>query len=115
MNATTAVDQESGGTVHLLPIYDEYLGSYKDYSPIFGAGLSDRTQPGSDTLLGNILVVDGKVAGGWRRTVKSREVVVTIAPLIALGEVEIAAVEAEANRFGRFMERPVRVVMAGTD
>ncbi|MDP8909268.1 MAG: winged helix DNA-binding domain-containing protein [Chloroflexota bacterium] len=113
-NATTAVDQGIGRAVHLLPIHDEYIGSYKDYSPIFDAGLSDRTPAGSDTLLGNILVVDGKVAGGWRRTVRSREVVVTIDPLIPLGEAETAAVGAEANRFGRFMQRPVRIVMPGT-
>ena len=114
-NAMTAAEQVNGATLHLLPIFDEYLGSYKDHGPIFDGELNTGIPPGSDTVLRNILVVDGKAAGGWRRTVKSREVVVTVDPLIPLGEAEIAAAEAEANRFGRFLERPVRFVMAGTN
>jgi len=109
--ATTAGMGPAGLTVHLLPVYDEYLGSYKDYSPVFDAALNEWMEPGSDTLMGNILVVNGRVVGGWKRTVKSREVAITIDPLIPLGDAEHAAIEAEAARFGTFLQLPVAVSM----
>jgi len=96
-------------TVHLLPVYDEYLGSYRDYSPVFDPALNERLEPGSDTLLGSILVVNGQVVGGWRRTVKTREVTVTVDALIPLGATERAGIDAAAAEFGRFLELPVRV------
>jgi hypothetical protein len=107
--ATTAAVGVGEPAVHLLPVYDEYLGSYSDYSPIFDAALNDQLEPGSDTLMGNILVVDGRVIGGWKRTVKTREISITIDPLVPLGAAEHAGIEAAAVRFGVFMGLPVTV------
>lgn len=109
--STPAAGEAEDGevVVHLLPVYDEYLGSYRDHSPTFDAALLDRPGAPSDALMGNILVVDGMVVGGWRREPKTKEVVVSIDALIPLGEAERVALIATAERYGRFMELPVTV------
>lgn len=105
------VAEPEGGetTVHLLPVYDEFLGSYRDYGPVFDPALNDRLEPGSDTFLGSILIVDGRVAGGWKRTIMAREVIITVDALVPLGATERAGIDAAATHFGQFIEMPVRV------
>ncbi|MFL5555530.1 MAG: winged helix DNA-binding domain-containing protein [Gemmatimonadaceae bacterium] len=93
----------SGSTVHLLPNYDEYSVGLKDRSA-FGARLaSSGVTPRNSALLGNSLVVNGQIVGGWRRTLVGRTVVVEPSPLIRLSETERRAVETSARSFGRFL------------
>jgi hypothetical protein len=108
--AAGAFDPEPGlvpdSHIILLPNYDEYLGSYRDYSPVFDAALP-RARTVADVLGTHIVLRDGLVVGGWRRALGPRQVTVTVTLLIQLTTAEIAALEDAASAFGRFVGLPV--------
>jgi hypothetical protein len=54
-------------SVLLLPNYDEFVISYKDYRPVFDPDLASKLVP-RERLAAHLLVVGGQVVGGWRRT-----------------------------------------------
>jgi hypothetical protein len=58
--------------------------------------------------MGHILFVDGQIVGGWTRTLSTR-VDVRLEFLVPLTSVERELVTDAAERFGRFLELPVKV------
>ena len=96
-------------SVHLLPNYDEYLISYKDYGPVIDralfAGLSS-----TDRMLANHLVVrNGQVIGGWRRTAEKDSVSVELELLTRLSKREQVELEKAGKRYAKFLGLPVRL------
>jgi hypothetical protein len=100
-------------SVLLLPNYDEYLGSFVDYAPIFDESLP-KPRNVSDVLGAHIVVRDGLVVGGWRRRIERDRVTVTVTLLIALGPTDLEALDSAAEAFGRYVGLPVdlRVIVA---
>ncbi len=94
---------------HLLPNYDEYFIGLKDRSAFVarlrGSGVKART----DGLSGNVLIVDGQIVGGWRRTLAKGTAVIELRLLIRLREAERRAVAAAVKRFGDFLELAARI------
>jgi winged helix DNA-binding protein len=97
--------------VLLLPNYDEYLGSYSDYSPIFDPALP-QARTVADVLGAHIVVRDGFVVGGWRRALGRDRVTVTVTLLIPLTPAELDALESAAAAFGRFVGLEVELRVA---
>ena len=96
--------------VQLLPNYDEYLGSYVDYDPIFDPALP-KARNVADVLGAHIVVRDGFVVGGWRRAIGPRAATVTVTLLLPLTAAERTALERAAQAYGRFLGLPVEVVV----
>jgi hypothetical protein len=92
---------------HLLPNYDEYTVSYRDHDAVF-----DRTRVPLSSVLAHVLIVAGQVRGGWRRTLARGEVVVEMNLPEPLAAVERDALQSAAERFGRFLGQPVRLISA---
>jgi hypothetical protein len=90
---------------HLLPNYDEYTVGYRDRAAVFHA---DRPFEPSlfsfGSVLSNIVTVNGRVRGSWRRTVARSGVRVDIRLLDRLAPAEGAAVEDACQRLGCFLE-----------
>jgi hypothetical protein len=96
-----------------LPNYDEYLISYKDYSPVIDAKLFAGLGPTEKAMLFNHLVVrNGQVIGGWRRTTERDSVSVEIKLLTTLKRAERIELEKAGKRFAKFLEVPVRISTA---
>jgi hypothetical protein len=91
--------------VRLLSNYDEYLGSYVDYSPIVDPALP-KARNVADVLGAHIVVRDGFVVGGWRRALGPKKVTVTVTLLLPLDAREREALAAEAEAIGRFFGVP---------
>jgi hypothetical protein len=94
-------DLESPHAAHMLPNYDEYTVSYRSHEGVFDVVNADRL------LFNHILLLHGRVAGTWKRTLAKRSVLVetdTFAPLTAD---ERLAVAAAAERYGAFLGLPV--------
>jgi hypothetical protein len=110
--AAGAFDPEPGPIpvprVLLLPNYDEYLGSYRDYSPIFDDALP-RARTVADVLGTHIVVRDGLVVGGWRRAISRERVTITLTLLIPLTPAELNELEVAATGFGRFIGLPAEL------
>jgi hypothetical protein len=62
-------------------------------------------------LLGPAVLLDGVVVGRWRRTLGPRWVDVVVSRFTLLPRPALAALEAEAERYAAFVERPLRLVI----
>ena len=99
--------RRSRPVAHLLPNYDEYLGSYRDRALVGDHAV--RGDPGAARAMPHGLVIDGQLAGGWRRTPSTTGADVAVQPARRLRSVEIEAVESAAAEYGRFTGMPVRL------
>jgi hypothetical protein len=105
--------REKSPTAHLLPNYDEYFIGFKDRSAI-GAVAKLAGVGGNDpSLLAHIIILDGQVIGGWKRTITKNAVRVELNLITNLTKPEQEAVVVEANRYGDFLGLPVE--LAGID
>ena len=97
----------SRSSVHLLPPFDEYTVAYKDRSAILDPAFAKRVNAGGG-MLNAIVVVNGFVAGTWKRALGKSEVEVTVSLFRELKARELRALEGEAERYGKFLgELPV--------
>jgi hypothetical protein len=98
-------------TVRLLPIYDEYLVSYRDrvavpHSPgVVGSGSATVT-------FRHALVIGGQIAGTWNTGAHRDGVAVRVTPARQLTSTEGRGVEAAAARYGRFLGREILLTIA---
>jgi hypothetical protein len=97
---------------YLLPPFDEYAVAYKNRE-LLGAPPRAATSWGALTLLGPIVVLDGAVAGTWKRTLGPRAVEIEVAPWRRLARDEADAVELAAARYAAFLERPADLRVVG--
>jgi len=101
-----------GTCAWLLPNYDEYLIAYKDRSAVVDASRAANLVARSNGGFAHHLIIDGRLAGGWRRTLQGHLVVVEVAPYKPLTSSQKGAVMAAADRYGEFLNQraEVRVV-----
>ncbi len=96
------------GAAHLLPNYDEYLVAYQDRgTPVFPYAGSAASRKGGAFV--HHLILGGRLVGGWRRTGKSRDVLVEVAPYTRLGRDETRALGAAVDRYGQFIGKAASV------
>lgn len=101
--------------IYLLPNYDEYFIGFKDRSAIGDAitGLGIKSEDATASLLVHIIFLDGQVVGGWKRTLEKKQVVVELSLITKLSKPEMQAVHKEAEKFGKFLELPVKINSIG--
>ena len=104
---TPTTTKASSTSAYLLPSYDEYTVGYKDRSAIFDSSHVDKLSAFRESILTQVIVIDGQVSGTWKRTLKSRDVVVELAPFTVLNNSQNQAVSAAAQRYGEFVQLPV--------
>ncbi|MEK6371432.1 MAG: winged helix DNA-binding domain-containing protein [Acidobacteriota bacterium] len=89
-------------SVHLLPPFDEYTVAYKDRTAILDPAFAKRLNAGGG-MLNAVVVVNGRVAGNWKRSIVGDSVAVTVSPFHPLTKREARAVEREAARYAAFL------------
>ena len=94
--------EESPGAVFLLPTYDEFLVGFAAFGKSLRGGLpaAETWSPSSP------IVIDGRVAGSWRRTFQKGSVVIELAPFAPLTAEASEAVAAAAPRYGKHLGMP---------
>ena len=92
---------------HLLPNYDEYFIGFKDRSAISQALRGSEIDQNDPAFLAHILILDGQVIGGWKRTLKKDKVLVDITLLTRLSQAQKRAVQRAAELFGTFLQLPI--------
>jgi hypothetical protein len=97
-------------TIHLLPNYDEYLVSYRDHAPSLHARMPTDSAALYEVLSRHIVVLNGKVIGGWRGTFAKSEVRIETRLLVQLDEAQNRALHAAAEDYGRFLGTSVDVI-----
>jgi hypothetical protein len=95
---------------HLLPNFDEYTVAYRDRSSIAHADSPfEHGLFAFGSVLSNVVTIDGRVKGAWRKTSAGVGVKVEVRVMKPFENHEIAAVEEAGRRMSRFLERPVKV------
>lgn len=86
----------------LLPAFDEYTVAYRDRGAVV-ASAHARHAEGMD-ILRPAIVVNGRVAGSWTRTLATDSVKFEWSPFTRLGATARRAVTAAARRYAAFLE-----------
>jgi hypothetical protein len=90
----------------LLPNYDEYIVGYADRAALLDPGASALER---NVLFHHTVVVDGRVAGTWRRTIGPRRVALDAIGFAPFTATQRRLIEEAAGRYGQFLGRPVEV------
>lgn len=99
--AVEPVEEVEVPSVLLLPPFDELISYARDgvdAAPFMG--------------MSGLLFLDGELAGSWARKAGKRSVAVTVKAARPLERRHRAALEAEVEAYGRFVGRPVELVVA---
>lgn len=96
-------------TAYLLPGFDEYLLGYKDRRAVLEPVHATRVVPGGNGMFKPLLVIDGRVVGTWKRTVRKTKVLLNLDPFETLSPIQVEAVAVAAERYGRFLGLPVEI------
>lgn len=88
---------------HLLPAYDEYTIAYKDHSTILHPDYRELVV----AAFGIVIVIDGQIAGGWKRVVEKRRVLLTLDLFRPLSDAEQGALDLAVARYGAFLGKPI--------
>lgn len=83
--------RRSKQSAYLLPAFDEYFVAYQDRSAV------------GDSL-GPALIVNGKIAGTWKRTIDKQTVAIRVQLLRTLTNTEKSAVISAADRYTAFLD-----------
>ena len=97
-------------TAHFLPNYDEYFIGFKDRSAIgevIGQFDLDANDP---AFLAHIIIIDGQIVGGWRRTLKKDGVLVKLNLIAKLTKAEKQAIMKVVSDYGKFLGLAVEIV-----
>jgi hypothetical protein len=95
--------------VFLLPPYDEFMISYKDRT----ASLlleNTKTTISINGIFRPVIVVNGKVAGLWKRSLKGNTLIIETEYFQSQGKSTIAVVGKVARKFGEFLGMNVQMV-----
>jgi len=96
-------------SVHLLPAYDEFLISYRDRSSSLLEVNNKRTVSDNGIFYPTI-VVNGQVAGLWKRTFQKNQVIVSVSFFNPTDDSTIKKIEIKVRDFGRFLEKETELI-----
>ena len=97
-------------TAHLLPNYDEYFIGFKDRSAIGEVAKQANIKANDPSFLAHVIILDGQLVGGWRRTLKKDAVRVEYTLITELTKLQETAVDQAASQYGEFLQLTVERV-----
>jgi hypothetical protein len=89
----------------LLSIYDEYTIAYRDRSDLSETRDIERMISMGNALTA-VIIIDGRVAGTWRRSLKKHGVGIRLSPFRNLSSGQQEALRLEIARYGEFVGLP---------
>lgn len=98
-------------SVYLLPGFDEYMLGYTDRSLILDKIHAPKIVPGNNGMFMPTIIVKGKVAGLWKRTIGRKEVSIDLMPFEPLNATTHKLAMAAAHNYGRYLGLPVKTAL----
>lgn len=90
----------------LLPAYDEYVVAYKDRS----AAVADHPKLTRNALFNNIILVNGKVSGTWKRSFKKDMVSIELQPFEPYTKTQQQAIAKAAKHYAAFHNKKLELL-----
>lgn len=94
--------RETPSAIRLLPAFDEYIVAYKDRNPVLAARQVSQAIS-ANGIFYPTLVVNGRVVGTWKKTVKKDLLIIAPNPFAPLTRTEKHALQLEAGRYASFL------------
>jgi len=95
---------------HLLPPFDEFIVSYTWRSAAIPAELETHMKEISDRgVFRPIIVVNGQVAGIWKRTIQKDKVIIELQPFKPLHHSLQKLVITAARQYGSFLDKAINI------
>jgi len=98
-------------TVHLLQGYDEYIVGYSQSKSVLN--LAGRTLVQDRPVFNGVAILDGQVAGHWKRTLDRGTVAFEVALYEPFDDAQAKALQAAADRQGEFLGLTATVATTG--
>jgi hypothetical protein len=98
-------------TVHLLQGYDEYIVGYSQSKSLLN--LAGRSLPQAGPVFNGVAILDGQVAGHWKRTLNRDTVAFEVALYEPFDDAQAKALQAAADRHGEFLGLTATVATTG--
>jgi hypothetical protein len=92
---------------YLIPEYDEALIGSRDLG-VTDLPLAERTKAWNDVWYRPV-IVDGKRAGTWRRTIAKSNVVIETNLFASLNRSQVATLKTAVDRYGQFLQLPAHL------
>lgn len=89
-----------------LPGFDEFLLGYKDRSAVLAEKHAQLVCPGGNGMFAATIVINGRVVGTWKRTIRRSAIEISATPFATLGRAERTAVVEAAESYAAFMGLP---------
>lgn len=89
-----------------LPGFDEYLLGYKDRSAVLDSRHAEKVCPGGNGVFASTIVVNGRVAGTWKRALKRSGIEIKAIPFAKLDKAEHGLFKKAAERYAAFLGHP---------
>lgn len=99
--ATTPTPSLDEPSVYLLPGFDEYILGYANRSDVVQKA-HEKLISGNNAVFAYTMVLDGRVVGMWKRTVRKGAVEITLLPFAPLPPEVMPEFEVAAHRYGEF-------------
>jgi winged helix DNA-binding protein len=90
----------------LIPGFDEYFIAYTDRSDILEKKYAKELNQGGGMING-VVVIHGKMVGGWKRKFIKKSVVVTIRLFEKITDEQQNEIKKQAERYGTFANMPI--------
>jgi hypothetical protein len=100
------IPEDPSPVAFLLPNFDELIVGYTDRSDVLDAAPAEKLDARGNLLFNHTIVINGRVRGTWKRTLKKDAVLIDALPFASLGTAEAAAIEGASARYGRFIGLP---------
>lgn len=97
---------EAKGNAFALPGFDEYLLGYKDRNAVLDAKHAEKVCPGGNGMFASTIVINGRVAGTWKLTIKKSSIEIIATPFAPLTRSQRNAFTEAAERYAAFMGLP---------
>jgi hypothetical protein len=91
---------------YLLPGFDEYMLGYKDRSAALALEHANHIVPGGNGMFLATLVINGQVAGIWKRITRAKSQTLVITPFVPLTDTLQVSIGPAVKRYERYCGLP---------
>lgn len=107
---TPTITTPPSSPAYLLPGFDEYLLGYKDRSAVLDPQHASSVVPGNNGMFMSTIILDGRVVGLWKRTLRKNSILIQLIPFTPLSMSQMDAIDNAATRYGEYMGMAVSLV-----